>query len=132
MNIKENPFYILKCMPESSKDTIHEQAEVRSFEIDENLCKEAENILLNPKKRLEAEVCWFPGFDYNTISERIKLISKNFREYISNLFLLKTKNYLAEANILSLGFDSLNEITDWTNNETKGQKMTEMQKNLEE
>lgn len=119
MNIKENPFYILKCMPESSKDTIHEQAEVRSFEIDENLCKEAENILLNPKKRLEAEVCWFPGFDYNTISERIKLISKNFREYISNLFLLKTKNYLAEANILSLGFDSLKEITDWNNDEIR-------------
>ena len=53
MKLLDNPFYILKCMPESSRSTIHEQAEEKSFDIDENLCKKAENILINPKKRLE-------------------------------------------------------------------------------
>ena len=72
-------------MPESSRSTIHEQAEEKSFDIDENLCKEAENILINPKKRLEAEISWFPGLDIKTVTERVKEVFSDTKKYISDL-----------------------------------------------
>ena len=94
MKLIDNPFYILKCMPESSKSTIHEQAEERSFDIDENICKNAENILINPKKRLQAEISWFPGFEIKTVSDRVKAVITDSRKYISDLIICKTKNLL--------------------------------------
>ena len=61
MTIKDNPFYILNASPRDSKQILHEKAEDKAFELPEEVCRNAERILLNPKKRLEAEVSWFPG-----------------------------------------------------------------------
>ena len=114
MKVLDNPFYILKCMPESSRATIHEQAEEKSFDLDENLCKEAENILLNPKKRLEAEISWFPGLDLKTVTERVKAVFSDTRKYVSDLIINKTRNYLAEANLLAFGLEYVKDTSDWS------------------
>ena len=119
MKVINNPFYILKCMPDNTKAEIHEQAEIRSFEIDENVCKKSENILINPKKRLEAEISWFPGFDLKTFNERKNLVTQNFKKYISDLFFLKTKKNLAEANMLAFGFESVDDLSDWSNDDVR-------------
>ncbi|MBQ2593712.1 MAG: hypothetical protein II567_10590 [Candidatus Riflebacteria bacterium] len=119
MKLIDNPFYILKCMPESSKSTIHEQAEERSFDIDENICKNAENILINPKKRLQAEISWFPGFEIKTVSDRIKAVITDSRRYISDLIICKTKNYLAEANLLAFGLAEVKNVSEWSKDEIR-------------
>ena len=119
MKVLDNPFYILKCMPESSRSTIHEQAEEKSFDIDENLCKEAENILINPKKRLEAEISWFPGFGIKTVTERVKAVFSDTRKYVSDLFFLKTKNYLAEANLLAFGLELAKDVSEWSKDDIR-------------
>jgi hypothetical protein len=119
MKLIDNPFYILKCMPESSKSTIHEQAEERSFDIDENICKNAENILINPKKRLQAEISWFPGFEIKTVSDRVKAVITDSRKYISDLIIYKTKNYLAEANLLAFGLEEVKNVSEWSKDEIR-------------
>lgn len=119
MKLLDNPFYILKCMPESSRSTIHEQAEEKSFDIDENLCKEAENILINPKKRLEAEISWFPGLDIKTVTERVKEVFSDTKKYISDLIINKTKNYLAEANLLAFGLEQVKDTSDWSKDDLR-------------
>ena len=119
MILKDNPFYILKCMPESSRSAIHEQAEERSFDLNENICKEAEAILINTKKRLEAEICWFPGFDLNTLSDRLKLVFSEPRKYVSDLLFMKTKKYLAEANFLAFGLESVNDVSIWSKDDIR-------------
>ena len=106
-------------MPESSRSTIHEQAEEKSFDIDENLCKKAENILINPKKRLEAEISWFPGLDIKTVTERVKEVFSDTRKYISDLIINKTKNYLAEANLLAFGLEQVKDTSDWSKDDLR-------------
>ena len=119
MKLLDNPFYILKCMPESTKSTIHEQAEEKSFDLDENICKNAESILINPKKRLEAEISWFPGFELATVSERIKSVITDPQKYVSDLIIYKTKNYLAEANLLTFGLESAKNISEWSKDDIR-------------
>ena len=119
MRLIDNPFYILKCMPESSKSTIHEQAEERSFDIDESICKNAENILLNPKKRLQAEISWFPGLDIKSVSEKVKSVIADSRKYVSDLIIYKTKNYLAEANLLAFGLETVKDVSHWTKDDIR-------------
>lgn len=61
MTIKENPFYILEASVHDNKQKIMSLAEEKSLEIDESVCTEARIALTNPRKRLSAEMSWFPG-----------------------------------------------------------------------
>lgn len=80
MNFKDNPFLILDASPRDSKRVLHDKAENKSFELPEDICRNAENILLNPKKRLEAELSWFPGISpkkTKELIEQVELDAKN-------------------------------------------------------
>lgn len=114
MKVLDNPFTILKCYPESPKSYILQQAEKRSFDIDEHICIEAKNILLNPNKRLEAEISWFPGLDYKKISEKFDYIFNNMEEYVSNFIFEKTEHNLAEANFLTFGLENEKHPEKWS------------------
>ena len=57
--MKNNPFYILNIPCNASRRQIMDAAEDMSLFTDSGLCQEAQNILLNPEKRLYAELCWF-------------------------------------------------------------------------
>ena len=113
MKVLNNPFFILNCTPEDNKSLIHEQAEMQSFDFDELKCKEAESILTNPKKRLEAEISWFPGFNKKLVEERIKLAKQNMIQYINELSFKKTDYFLAEANMLCFGLEQVNNAISW-------------------
>ncbi len=110
MKLIDNPFYILKCLPESKEETIIEQVKNKSSELGEQLCIKYKDILLDPSKRLEAEVSWFPGFQLDSLYKRICIINKFFNKYISNFILIKTNNYLAEANLLAFGLEKKKHI----------------------
>lgn len=63
MSIKDNPFYILKVSCVDDRRAIISAAEEMSFMLDAEVCTEAQNILINPAKRLSAELSWFIDVD---------------------------------------------------------------------
>ena len=74
--LEQNPFYILEVSPEDKRTSIISKAEEKAFFADGNECEEAQAKLLNPEKRLSAEIDWFFGL---TI-ERTADIHKSIRE----------------------------------------------------
>ncbi len=119
MKLLDNPFYILKCLPESPEKTILEQAKIKRTEIGEQLCNNSMNILLDTSKRLEAEVSWFPGFNMDLLTKRICVIYKFFQKYVSNFIFIKTNNYLSEANLLAFGLENEKTANAWNNDEIR-------------
>ncbi len=58
--LKQNPFYILGVSCRDERKTIVTAAEEQGFFQDPQSCLEAQNVLLNPVKRISAELDWFP------------------------------------------------------------------------
>lgn len=56
-----NPFAILGVTTRDDRSRIMEAAEEQSLIADPELCQQAHAILTNPRRRLEAELSWFPG-----------------------------------------------------------------------
>lgn len=61
MSIFDNPFYILGATPQDNRHRLSTLAEEKSLLLDPAIVSEARNILLNPPKRLSAEIRWFPA-----------------------------------------------------------------------
>ena len=63
MTFEENPFRVLQVSIYADKATINERADELSFEDPdrEEIIEQARTILLNPKKRIAAEMRWFVG-----------------------------------------------------------------------
>ncbi|MBP7509742.1 MAG: hypothetical protein KA807_18155, partial [Prolixibacteraceae bacterium] len=75
MNIFENPFYILGATPLDSRRKINEFADDKSLLLNTAEITEARDILINPSKRLAAEIRWFPGLSKEQTSEILGLIA---------------------------------------------------------
>ena len=56
-----NPFFILQVSPRATREEILEAAEQCSLVGDSDSCSESRSTLINPRRRLDAEVSWFPG-----------------------------------------------------------------------
>lgn len=67
MNIKNNPFNILNVSPWDGRRVVITASEEMSFLLDADLCEKAQNSLINPAKRLSAELDWFIDVDNNTL-----------------------------------------------------------------
>lgn len=67
-DLSKNPFYVLEVAPTDKRSAIIDKAEEKAFFLDSNACDEAQTNLLNPAKRLSAEMDWFCGCDGETIS----------------------------------------------------------------
>lgn len=67
--LSTNPFYILEVSCSADRKAIISATEDKSFWGDANACNEAQNALLNPAKRLSAELSWFPEEDDSTVSQ---------------------------------------------------------------
>ncbi len=104
MEFKDNPFYILDASLHDSKSIIHEKAENKSFELSEEICRNAERILVNPKRRLEAEIGWFPGISQRLINEINKPHARiTYRRVIATINEIYNKiPILTCANIIAL------------------------------
>lgn len=90
MTIKENPFYILGASLHDTRPKIMSLAEEKSLEIDESVCSEARMVLTNPRRRLVAELSWFPGVslrETSTILNKLKLgeLEDNYLEKLPPL-----------------------------------------------
>lgn len=61
MDLLQNPFYILGASLRDNKRKITELADDRSLTTDADIIAKARMELLNPRKRLTAELAWLPG-----------------------------------------------------------------------
>ena len=76
MKLQQNPFYILKVPCTAGRREIVSASDEMSFVLDSETCVAAQNDLLNPNKRLSAEMGWF--IDVN--AEK----AESIRSYIEN------------------------------------------------
>ena len=68
MALNNNPFFLLKLPCTAGRREIVSSAEDMSFILDSETCSNAQNELINPNKRLSAEINWFIDVDKNTIT----------------------------------------------------------------
>ena len=90
-DIRKNPFYVLEVAPTDKRATIIAKAEEKAFFLEGNSCDEAQASLLNPSKRLSAEMDWFCGYDEATIS--------NIRQSIKNKTAISTDGLVGLAKL---------------------------------
>lgn len=115
MNIKDNPFYILGASPRDSKQILHEKAEDKAFELPEDICRNAERMLLNPQRRLEAEVSWLPGISPNRVRVMLDIIKKDYvnKSITKDSFNARSLNDLARINLLTFYLNNVCESVSW-------------------
>lgn len=80
MFLQENPFYILEVHSTDTKGTIIKATENKIFDsVDggEERYKNAQNILINPRKRIDAEMSWLCGISKAEAYMLISSIKKN-------------------------------------------------------
>ena len=61
MEILNNPFHTLGVNIRDNKSTIVDISEEKALVDDEMIVEKALSILINPKKRISAEIGWLPG-----------------------------------------------------------------------
>lgn len=96
VNYKENPFYILHMSLEDTRDAILEKADDMCFDEPEreDVIEQAKGVLLNPQRRIRAELGWLPEVSATVIEAKIQA---GFRFAESDIWGL---NPLARLNIL--------------------------------
>lgn len=94
MNFLKNPFYILDVTSLAKRNEIYDSEESKSLEHDSRELKNAVNILLNPSKRLEAELRWFIGLSVED--------NCNIREMLNNIGLTDIGKYCEISNVSAL------------------------------
>lgn len=104
MGLKENPFYILGASPRDNRAHIMELAEERSLTQDTDTVAEARSILTNPRKRLQAEVAWFPGISPRSIKGLLETISSS----PENILHYDNCDGIAYINLLVAGIENRN------------------------
>lgn len=70
--LERNPFYILEASPTEKRAAIIAKAEEKSFFSEGNECDEAQASLLNPSRRVSAELEWFYGI---TLNQQVNIIN---------------------------------------------------------
>ena len=77
MYLNQNPFYLLEISPKDKRATIISKAEEKAFFLDDGSGEAAQATLLNPAKRLLAELDWFLDVDKKEIKKISKCIAEN-------------------------------------------------------
>ncbi len=77
MYLNQNPFYLLEISPKDKRATIISKAEEKAFFLDDGSGEAAQATLLNPAKRLLAELDWFLDVNKKEIKKISKCIAEN-------------------------------------------------------
>lgn len=99
MDLLQNPFYILKATSRDTKERIIELSDEQSLIIDSNISSQARSDLLNPKKRLAAEISWLPGISPNRIKAILTFVETSPKSLIGLVDILP----ITRANLLAAG-----------------------------
>jgi len=114
MNVADNPFFLLDASPRDSKRIIHEKAENKSFDLPDETCKNAERILLNPRKRLGAEISWFPGVSPKKVKEVLKKIIEDASNHNYDPDFFRQFDNLPRANAFAFFLSNVSDPGYWS------------------
>ena len=78
MDLYDNPFHVLSATPRDNRQRIHDLADEQSLIGDHEKCSNARSDLTNPRKRLVAEVAWFPGVGPSRAYEAFRLLERGY------------------------------------------------------
>lgn len=78
MILKNNPFFILNVSPNDNRRAIMSKAEELSLLGDSRQLEEAQSILINPGRRLSAELTWFINCDKDRMAQIIDAVNNNY------------------------------------------------------
>ena len=106
MELTKNPFYILSASPRDGRRRLMELAEERSLLLDADECHDAYSVLTNPRKRLAAEVSWFPGMAPKKIEELLALMESEPEKILA----ADSLPSLTRANLLAEGLNRLSAL----------------------
>jgi Skp family chaperone for outer membrane proteins len=115
MNLFKNPFYLLGVSPRDTRQTIVEVCDIKSLEIDPDICSEAKTTLITPRSRLAAEIAWLPGTSPARAVELIHKINSAPQEVANGLRGLEP---LARCN-LAAGILATTDFKDYPDNLAK-------------
>ena len=126
MDILQNPFGILGATTRDNRHRIMELEEERSLLLDPDECRAARETLINPLKRVSAEVAWLPRVDPKTSAEVLRYLDTpnqnllNIARVIPNLGIrgvvpaisqnllnITRATHIARANLLITGVSRL-------------------------
>lgn len=98
MDFLQNPFYLLNATTRDNRQKILELSEERSLYIDPNVCMQARADLINPRKRLAAEMAWLPGLGPKRTKELVDSLERPVAENnIPKLVPIAKANVLASS-----------------------------------
>ena len=102
MSLTSNPFYVLGATPHDDRRRIIALANDKRLELDsdEAAVREAQSILITPRKRLAAEIAWLPGMEAEEI-RRVLAVMNGKRLHAG--LKMDRMSALARANLLADG-----------------------------
>ena len=103
MDILKTPFHILGVTTRDNRHKILELEEERSLLSDADECKVARETLINPRKRISAEVAWLPGTD-PPLSD---VVLRHLDSPNQNFLNITGLTHIARANLLVSGLSRL-------------------------
>lgn len=103
MDLLLNPFYILNASPRDNRRRIMELSEEHSLLADSADCTQACSDLVNPRKRLSAEIAWLPGLGPKRSSEALSVLKNS----VAGLLRMDKPMPIARANLLAAGLSRL-------------------------
>ena len=106
MYFLQNPFYMLNATPRDNSQRIKELAEERSLLLNSSECMQAGSDLTNPRRRLSAEIAWFPGLSPNNCKKVVFSLSKPIKGMPSSSTLDRFLP-LDRANLLAYALQNL-------------------------
>lgn len=115
MDLVKNPFYILGANTRDRRQEIMQKYEEHSLLVDSEECAAARTILTNPRRRLSAEVSWFPGLAPKRVDEVFHILKTcpNTMQVLDDLLPTSFCNLLATA-LLQQTRDFSEYMSEWT------------------
>ena len=99
MDLLKNSFHILGATTRDNRHRIIELEEERSLLADADECLTARSILINPRRRISAEVAWLPGVDPTLYDEILRHLDSPNQIF----FNINRLPHIARANLLVSG-----------------------------
>lgn len=115
MELLNNPFFTLGATMRDDRCHIMDLAEEKSLFSDEAAVRDARAVLTNPRRRLAAEIGWFPGLGPKRISEAISILLQQPAKVrgLGSLPNLARANLLADGLIRAVQQLSRREVALW-------------------
>ena len=84
MDLLQNPFYVLTATQRDNRHRIMELEEEQGLLSDADECRAARDTLINPRKRISAEVAWLPGVDPERAYDMLLLLEASAGKHLTN------------------------------------------------